>query len=360
MRTPHVTQGGRAHRTLRWLGMAAVVLFALGAPLYFPAFRVFQFSLVLVYAVAALGLNLLTGYSGQISLAQAAFLGVGAYTTAILAQAGWHPLATIPVAGAVAFVLGVLVGIPASRLRGLYLALVTLAVGVAFVPLTKKWEGLTGGFAGLTVDPIEAPAWTGLARDQWIYYTILAVAVVMFLWARALVNGRIGRALVASKEDELAASTMGVDIGRVKIFAFGYSALFGGIAGSLYVLPIGYIAPESFGLLVAVSFLAAIVVGGLGTIWGALLGAVFIRFAPVIAGDIDPAIGGMLYGVAIVLVVLLLPDGIVGLGRRIRRLVIREPHERDGAHGRGEDVEPTARLGSGPVGTETTGATERG
>jgi branched-chain amino acid transport system permease protein len=286
-------------------------------------------------ACAVLGLNLLVGYSGQISLGHGAFFALGAYASAItINDLGVPYLLTLPLAGIVCGIAGFLLGLPALRLRGLYLALVTLGLAIATPQIIKRAEGLTGGTQGLSVEKVTAPAWSGLADDQWLYFVTLAVAAVMFVLAAFLVRGRVGRALVAIRENEIAARTMGVDLARFKTGTFAISAAYAGVGGALFTLPIGFLAPESFPLALSFAFLAAIVVGGLATIAGALFGALFIEFVPVYAADVDEALAGVIYGGVLILFMYLLPGGVMGLlrklssrtGRRERpeRLVVSE------------------------------------
>ena len=222
-------------------------------------------------------------------------------------------LLTLPIAGAVCAVAGLLLGLPALRLRGLYLALVTLGVAIATPQIIKRADGLTGGTQGMSLDKITAPAWSGLADDQWLYFVTLAVAALMFVLAGFLVRGRVGRALVAIRDNEIAARTMGVDLARFKIGAFAVSAMYAGVGGALFTLSIGFLAPESFPLALSFAFLAAIVVGGLATIGGALFGALFIEFVPVYAADVDEALAGVIYGGVLILFMYLLPAGSWGL-----------------------------------------------
>jgi branched-chain amino acid transport system permease protein len=181
----------------------------------------------------------------------------------------------------------------------------------------KRAEGLTGGTQGLSVDKVTAPAWSGLADDQWLYFVTLVVAAAMFVLAAFLVRGRVGRALVAIRDNEIAARTMGVDLARFKTGTFAVSAAYAGVGGALFTLPIGFLAPESFPLALSFAFLAAIVVGGLATIAGALFGALFIEFVPVYAADVDEALAGVIYGGVLILFMYLLPGGVMGLVRRI-------------------------------------------
>ncbi len=301
------------------LGWTALLVVAVALPFFFSSYRVAQFTLVLSYAVAALGLNLLLGYSGQISLAHGAFFALGAYVTAVLvAEAGWPHLATVPVAALACFVAGFAVGIPALRLHGPYLALVTLGLAVAMPQLIKRFDGLTGGTQGLSAPPPAVPgALDFLADDQWLYLLNLAIACVMFVLAAGIVRGRVGRALVAVRENQIAARTYGVDLASYKTRAFALSAAYAGVGGAMFAISIGFVAPESFGFALSFSFLAAIVVGGLGTVAGAIFGALFIEFVPVYAADVNEALAAVIYGGVLVLFMYVLPTGVVGLARRV-------------------------------------------
>jgi branched-chain amino acid transport system permease protein len=305
-------------KRLRPAAWGVVVLLAVLLPFFFNAYRVGQFTQAAALAIAVLGLNLLVGYSGQISLGHGAFFALGAYASAIsITDLGVPYLLTLPIAGAVCALAGFLLGLPALRLRGLYLALVTLGVAIATPQIIKRADGLTGGTQGMSLDKITAPAWSGLADDQWLYFVTLAVAALMFVVAGFLVRGRVGRALVAIRDNEIAARTMGVDLARFKIGAFAVSAMYAGVGGALFTLSIGFLAPESFPLALSFAFLAAIVVGGLATIGGALFGALFIEFVPVYAADVDEALAGVIYGGVLILCMYLLPGGVMGLVRRI-------------------------------------------
>jgi branched-chain amino acid transport system permease protein len=307
--------------------VCVVALVAVLVPFMFGPYRVGQFTLVLIYAVAALGLNLLVGYNGQISLGHGAFFALGAYTGALLIEKADVPyLATLPAAGALCFVAGYLFGVPALRLRGLYLALVTLGLAIATPQLIKRFDGLTEGTQGLTVEQPVAPAWTGLADDQFLYLLSLAAAAIMFLAAWNLMRGPIGRSVKAVRDGEIPASTIGVDLAATKTRVFALSAAYAGVAGALYVLALGFVAPEAFTLTLSFAFLAAIVVGGLATISGALLGALFIEFVPVYASDVNDALTGVIYGGVLIAFMWVLPEGAAGLPRRLRELVLGRRH----------------------------------
>ncbi len=336
---------------MKRLAWTALLVAAVALPFFFSSYRVSQFTLVLSYAVAALGLNLLLGYSGQISLGHGAFFALGAYVTAILvAKSGWPHVATIPVAAAICFVAGFAVGIPALRLHGLYLALVTLGLAVAMPQLIKRFDGLTGGTQGLSAPPPAVPGWASfLADDQWLYLFNLAIAVPMFVLAAGIVRGRVGRALVAVRDNQIAAKTFGVDLAAYKTRAFAISAAYAGVAGSMFAITIGFVAPESFGFALSFSFLAAVVVGGLATVTGAIFGALFIEFVPVYAADVDEALAGVIYGGVLILFMYLLPGGVMGLARRITSTKAR-PRGSDDAQAGANDQVGGRAAGAGAAG----------
>jgi branched-chain amino acid transport system permease protein len=327
--------------------VCAVALLAMAVPFLFGPYRVGQFTLVLVYAVAVLGLNLLVGYNGQISLGHGAFFALGAYTTALLIEKASVPyLLSVPAAGLVCFVAGYLFGVPALRLRGLYLALVTLGLAIAFPQLIKRFDELTEGSQGLTVIQPEAPGWLGLADDQFLYLLILAFTAVMFLAAWSLTRGQLGRTIKAVRDAEIPASTLGVDLGATKTRVFAVSACYAGVAGALYVFAIGFVAPEAFTLTVSFAFLAAVVVGGLATISGALFGALFIEFVPVYASDVNDALTGVIYGGVLIAFMWVLPEGAAGLLNRVRGLAERRRERREWAS-EGTVAGPAPRVPAG-------------
>ncbi|HET6599032.1 MAG TPA: branched-chain amino acid ABC transporter permease, partial [Burkholderiaceae bacterium] len=229
--------GPRRH----WIGIAVVLVLACALPFVLGNYRVFQLTLVLAYAIALLGLNMLTGYNGQISLGHGAFYAIGAYTAAILMDQGGLPYwMTIPIAGAVCLVAGFLFGLPALRLEGLYLALATFALGVA-MPQILKHKSLadwTGGVQGIVIMKPDPPEWLKLNQDQWLYFFTLAWAVLMFVIAWNLLRGRIGRAMVAIRDQPVAAQAMGVNTALYKSLTFGVSALYTGVAGALGAIAI--------------------------------------------------------------------------------------------------------------------------
>jgi branched-chain amino acid transport system permease protein len=335
-------------RWIRPAGLLIAAVVAVSVPFNFPPFRVSQFTLALAYAVAALGLNLLIGYTGQISLGHGAFFAVGAYSTAILmSRTGVPDLLAIPLAGALAFAAGLLLGIPALRLRGHYLALVTLGVAVATPQLIKRFEGLTGGTQGLSAGSPAPPPWLGLAQDQYLYMISLVVAAVAFVMAANLVRGRVGRALVAIRSGEISARAAGVNLTTFKLRTFALSAMLAGVGGALYTYVVGFVAPESFTIAVSFVFLAAIVVGGLGTIAGALFGALFIQFVPVYTSDVNEALAGVLYGGVLILFMYVLPGGVVGLWHRLLGWITRPRQRRPREVPAADEPEPAPRKAAG-------------
>jgi branched-chain amino acid transport system permease protein len=318
----------RAKQGLLLIGIA----FALAVPFFFSPFRVSQFTLVIAYAVAVLGLNLLVGYNGQISLGHGAFFAIGAYTAALLIEKGdVHYLLTVPAAALVCFGCGLAFGIVALRLRGLYLALVTLGLAIAVPQLIKRFDELTEGSQGVIVSKPTAPSWLPLADDQFLYLITLLIAGVFFYLAWNLTRGQLGRAIVAIRDNEIPARTLGIGLTGVKTGVFAISAAYAGIGGALYVFAIGFAAPESFTIALSFGFLAAIVIGGLATIGGAIFGALFIQFVPEWAGDVDEALVGMIYGGVLMLFMFVLPGGAASLGRRIWRPIGNRFHAEEGA-----------------------------
>lgn len=308
-----------------------------GFPLRLGTYRTFQASEIAMWAIVALGLNILTGYNGQISLGHSAFVAVGGYATAILmVDYGWPFWTTIIVGGVVAGTLGFLIGVPALRLTGPYLAIATLGLALATPQILKKYDGLTHGTQGINVRPEVPPPpdfihdWFGisLTNDQWIYFLALFIALLMTILAVNIVRSRIGRAFVAIRDSEIAAQAMGISVPRYKTMAFAISAFFGGIAGGTYVQVVGYVSPESFNFLLSINFLTTIVVGGLASILGSVLGAAGLVVVPELPGLVSFIPGAALpnelswafYGAALILVMIFAPYGLAGLFRRLMRV----------------------------------------
>jgi branched-chain amino acid transport system permease protein len=300
-------------------------------------FTVYEFAIVGMYFIALLGLAILTGYSGQISLGHGAFMAVGGYTTAILSVDGIYghqirDLWTIPIAGAVAGVAGLLVGVPALRLSGLYLALITFGIAVSFPQLPKKFDHFFGGTTGKVLNLVKAPFGLDTTPNRWLYYLTWGIALVLLAAAWALLRGKPGRALQAIRDSEVAAASSGVNLATYKTLAFGVSAFYAGVAGSLYVMSKAYMNPDVFPIILSIYLVAALAVGGLGSLVGLIAGGALIyvlqnraddvtrwlNHLPVL--DLDPKQPGMpsvVFGVVLIAVMLLLPTGVGGLVRRL-------------------------------------------
>ena len=300
--------------TLLLIALACVL------PFLVSNYRTFQLTLVLVYAIALLGLNILTGYNGQISLGHGAFYALGAYCAAILMDKMGAPYwVTVPVAAFVCLGAGFLFGLPALRLEGLYLALATFALGVAMPQLLKyhaleKW---TGGVQGIVIAKPDPPFGLPLNQDQWLYFFTLAVTVIMFILGWNLLRGRIGRALVAIRDQHIAAEAMGIHNALYKSLAFGVSAMYTGVAGALGAIAVQFVAPDTFNIFLSIVFLVGIVVGGLASISGALYGALFIQFVPNIADEVSKAAPWAIFGIFMIGFVYLMPAGVAGAVRLI-------------------------------------------
>jgi branched-chain amino acid transport system permease protein len=308
-----------------WIGSVLLVAALLVLPFLVKNYRVFQFNLVLIYAIAVLGLNILTGFNGQISLGHGAFYAIGAYATAMLMDRLGVPYwATLPVAALLCFVLGFLMGFPALRLGGHYLALATFALALA-VPQLLKYkhiEGLTGGVQGIVLvkpDPPFTFRLFGQAfnSDRWLYFFTLAVAALMFLLAWNLLRGRVGRALVAIRDHPIAATAMGINLPMFKSLAFGVSAAFTGVAGALGAITVAFVSPDSFTVWLSLTFLIGVVVGGLASIPGAIFGAAFIQFVPNVADEISKSAPSAIFGLFLIGFMYLMPSGVMGIVRRL-------------------------------------------
>ena len=314
-----------------WLMIAGLALLPLlgGKTGLISNYSFLQLSLMIVYAIAVLGLILLTGFNGQISLGQGAFYAIGAYTAAILLDKTAIPYwATVPIAGAICLGAGFLFGLPALRLEGLYLALATFALAVA-TPQILKFKGFdhwTGGVQGIQVDAPAAPFGLPLNTDRWLYYFCLIWTVALLVVARNLLRGRTGRAIIGIRDHCLAAATMGVDTALYKSLTFGVSAMYTGIAGALGALLSAYVSPDSFPASLSIKFLVGSVVGGIASISGAFIGAVFIEFTPNFADQISKAAPDAIFGMFLIGLMYLMPRGAIGvfdfIGIHLRRMAV--------------------------------------
>jgi branched-chain amino acid transport system permease protein len=306
-------------------------------PRFISDFRAREFAIAGMYFIALLGLAILTGYSGQISLGHGAFMAIGGYTTAILSVDGVfsHEIRdfwTIPIAGLVAGIAGLMVGVPALRLSGLYLALITFGIAVSFPQLPKKFDGFFGGTTGKILDLVKAPFGLDATPNDWLYYLTWGIALVLLAAAWALLRGKTGRALQAIRDSEVAAASSGVNLALYKTLAFGISAFYAGVAGSLYAIANAYVNPDVFPILLSVYLVVGLAVGGLGSLLGLIAGAALIYFlqnhADTVARWINhlpaleldprqPGIPSVVFGAVLIIVMLLLPTGAGGLLRRL-------------------------------------------
>jgi branched-chain amino acid transport system permease protein len=317
----------------RWgyAGFAVLVLAVVIAPLLSTNYRTFQLAFVGIYLIALLGLNILTGFTGQISLGHGAFMGVGAYVTTILVvDHGWNNLLTLPLAGIVAGVAGLAFGLPATRFAGPYLALATFAIPLSFIGLLKRFPHFTGGTLGKQLPTAQSQFGIHTNPSVWIYWVSWIVALVMFLVAFLIVRGRFGRALQSVRDSEIAATASGVSTAGVKTLAFGISAFFCGVAGGLFAIAVTYVNPDTFPIDLSILLLVGIVLGGAGSLSGMIFGALFVEFIRITWGPalLDlfsqvhhintraPGSSLVVYGVVLLLVLYVAPAGAAGLVRR--------------------------------------------
>ncbi len=309
--------------------IATIVVLALLVitPLFVKNFIIFQMTMWLIYAIAILALNILTGGSGQFSLGQSAFYAVGAYTAGIMMEhMGVNYALTLPAAGIICFMFGFLFGFPALRLSGVYLALATFALAVAMPQLLKlgAFEHWTGGVQGLVITKPDAPFGLKMSQDMWLYYFTLFVCLVIYVLAINLLRSRSGRALMAIRDNPIAASAMGVDLPMYKTLAFGVSAAFTGVAGALGAIVVQFVAPDSFTIQLAIAIFLGMVVGGVGWLPGSLVGSAFIVFVPNVAESISKGLSGAVFGVLLFAVIFLVPHGARQIAHIIEALFQRK------------------------------------
>jgi len=307
-------------RLARIVGVIVLAVALIVAPLVSSPFVNYQLSTVAVFAVAILGLNIIMGYTGQVSLGQSAFLGLGAYIAAYGLAEGWSIALILLLCAAIPALVGMLVALAAARLRGLALAMITIALPIIGVPLARRFSDFTGGSQGATVSWLQAPEWSGLANDQWRYYTVVIIAVIAFVLGRNLVRGRIGRAFAIVKGNESVALSMGVSPYRYKVLAFTIASLFGGVAGFMYLAIVQYTSPETLNFFTSINLVAAMVIGGSASILGTIIGAFYYVLVPLFAGSVNSSQTALISGAVLLAVLFLLPEGIVSLPRRIRQL----------------------------------------
>jgi branched-chain amino acid transport system permease protein len=327
----------RLKLTFEIVGLLVLAALIAVMPRLVDDFTTYEMATVGMYFIALLGLAVLIGYSGQISLGHGAFMGIGGYTTAILSVDGIYghqirDLWTIPIAGIVAGIAGLVVGIPALRLSGLYLALITFGIAVSFPQLPKKFDHFFGGTTGKVLNLVKPPFGLDTTAYHWLFYLTWGIAFVLLVCAWLLVRGKPGRTLKAIRDSEIAAASSGIGLARYKMLAFGLSAFYAGVAGSLYAMATAYMNPDVFPIILSVYLVAALALGGVDSIVGLILGAAAIyilhdRTADVTrwinhipAVNLNPQRPGMpdvIFGAVLILVLLVLPTGAGGALRRL-------------------------------------------
>jgi branched-chain amino acid transport system permease protein len=334
-----------------WYGLLLVVMLVI--PLVMGEFYVGELGGVFIFAIAGVGLMLLVGYTGLISLGHAAFLGIGAYVNSVLLAQGVPFVVTLPAAGLFTAVCGAAIGLPTLRMSGLYLAIATLAFGSIVGTVFQKWTSVTGGFDGFAVP---APSILGLSLDgaTGLYYVSLVV-LVFVLWMTAnILRSPMGRAMVAIRDSEVSAQSMGIHLARYKALAFAISAGMTGLAGGLFAHYVRFLAPDAFDVLLSVQFVTIVFVGGLGSVQGAIFGALFVRLLPqfiaIVRDDLPFGIGRMpglepsLFGLVLVLVILFQPGGINGIWLKAKHWFSAFPFRRQTSSRRQKSYARSERL----------------
>jgi branched-chain amino acid transport system permease protein len=321
------------------IGLAAVVALVVVAPLLLSPYSVTLLMGVVPFALAVLGMNLLTGMNGQISIGHSAFFGIGAYTVAVLVERqGWSYLAAGVVGVGAAAVAGLIVGLPALRLRGLYVAITTLGVALTFPGLIEKFRDTTGGNEGLYVmQQLLPPAWLALEPTAWIYYVSFVILAICLVLVRNLRNSKIGRALIAVRDHDRVAESFGVELARTKVVTFVLSAMLAGLGGGIFLVQQQFVGPHSFGLHLAISLFVGMAIGGANTVSGAVIGGVFLQYAPLWTQRVgfDPVLTPAVYGLILIVIMLFMREGIAGMvSKLVRRLGTRPVGEPDDEPGR--------------------------
>jgi len=342
-----VRHGGQAF----WYGL--LVLALLAAPWALPEYWLAQLTFILIYSVVGLGLMLLSGYTGLFSLGHAAFLGVGAYTEAVLSNAGWPFPVSFALAALVSAAVGVVVGLPALRVKGIYLAIATLAFGFIVVEVFARWESVTGGNAGTHLKAPRIVDWVA-DTDVSFYFICLAVTVGATLVILNLLRSPTGRAFVAIRDSAISAQSMGIHLARYKTLSFAISAALAGVAGALYAHKLKFISPDQFEILHSIDLVLMIVVGGIGSVHGAFLGAIFLITMPqaiALAKDYLPAaigqapgLQGTVYGIVLIAIVLFEPLGLYGRWLKVRTYFQIFPFYRKGMFKRQKSFLKSDRL----------------
>ncbi len=341
----------RGRRDFGWYVLLLAVLVAL--PLVASEFYVGEISFVFIYSIAGVGLMLLTGYTGLVSLGHAAFLGIGAYANAILLANGVPFALSLPLAGLLSAAAGIAIGIPTLRMSGLYLAIATLAFGSIVILVGEKWHSLTGGFDGF---PVPTPTVLGMAIQgaAGVYYMALGVLVLVLLVAMNILRAPLGRAMVAIRDSEISAQSMGINLAFYKSVVFAISAGITGLAGALFGHYVRHLAPDSFGVLLSIQLVTIVFIGGLGSLHGAVFGAAFVAMLPqaiaLVRDDLPFGLGRLpglepsLFGLILVLVIMFEPAGINGRWLKLKRWAGAFPLHRRAAFRRQKSYAKSERL----------------
>ncbi len=334
-----------------WYGLLLLALVT--APWLIGEYWLAQLTFILIYGIAGLGLMLLAGFTGQFSIGHAAFLGVGAYTQAVFTGMGVPFPIALALAAGIAAAVGVVVGLPALRVKGIYLAIATIAFGFIVEEGFARWESVTGGNSGMSVKSPNLFGWE-LGSGAEFYLLCLVITVVATLGILNLLRSSTGRAFVAIRDSEISAQSMGINLARYKTLSFSISAALAGIAGALYAHKLRFISPEQFNILQSIDLLLMVVIGGLGSIHGAFLGAIFLISMPqVIALTKDhlpefigqaPGLQGLVYGVVLILFVMFEPMGIYGRWLKVRTYLQIFPFYRKGMFKRQKSFQKSDRL----------------
>jgi branched-chain amino acid transport system permease protein len=334
---------------VRWVAPMLLVVVLAVLPLLLSEFANQTIARIGVYAVAVLGLNVVMGYTGQVSLGQIFFLGLGAYITAYGVQNDWNIVLVFVLACLVPAVAGLLVALAAARLGGLAIAMATIALPIVGVPLAKRLSDFTGGSQGLSARFADAPEGSGLFDDQWQLYVVLVIGGIVFLLTRSLVRGKYGRAFAIVKGNENVASSMGISPYRFKVLAFTIASLIGGVSGFLYMVVIQYTSPETMSFGHSIQLVAAMVIGGAGSIVGSILGGAYYVLVPQLTNLVDPSLTALLQGAILLVVLFVLPGGLVSLPRVLTRGRRRSRAERGPA---APPTTPSSTEGSGTAAEE--------
>lgn len=321
-------------RLISRLGLAAAIAFVAAAPLLLSAHSMTLLMGVVPFALAVLGMNLLTGMNGQISIGHSAFFGIGAYTVAVLVERqGWSYLSAGIVGVGAAAVAGLIVGLPALRLRGLYVAITTLGIALTFPGLIEKFRDTTGGNEGLyVVEQLLPPAWLALQPSAWVYYVSFVILAVCLVLVHNLRNSKVGRALIAVRDHDRVAESFGVELAWTKVVTFVLSAMLAGLGGVLFLVQQQFVGPQSFSLHLAINLFVGMAIGGANSVSGAVIGGVFLQYAPLWTQRVgfDPVLTPALYGVILIVIMLFMREGIAGMvSKLVRRLAAQPNHEVD-------------------------------